>query len=470
MENWGTKRTGDENMKSSIANDIHVFGNDNIGVLYYIPTNSFCSMPAENVDKIRCMMKEDPDKVKDIVLQNFSDEPILNFSDSSEKTRHLKKLEIIIQTGCNLACKYCYANAGTYNQKREVMDENMLEEYLMALIPENFDDIDFVLFFGGEPAQYPNIITKAINVLRGFVDKGWLKRIPIFGMITNGTFYTPALSNLIKNNHILTTISIDGPKNVNDQLRIFPENGESTYQLVSENIDKFCDDGIDWLAIEATYTTKHIEMGYSKNDVRKYISKRFPQVFEVIVGDCTGDSIYSIDDEQVYLNRIKLFDLAFQNIGLGDFSFNSLIRNELKAVLNPNLYLTKCSAGIDTFCLFPQGNLKPCHLLSDDCFTSALYDSNNKAWDFKQSEKVLEFLLNHGKTKKRCETCWARFICASCPSLELNSNLNQINQHCDYRLSFYEHIILKLAEISEDKDLWSRLLDSIELFNNNYSC
>ena len=52
------------------------------------------------------------------------------------------------------------------------------------------------------------------------------------------------------------TISIDGPAEINDQLRVFP-NGYKTHDLVLRNIQKLRAHGIEPAMVEATYTAVH---------------------------------------------------------------------------------------------------------------------------------------------------------------------------------------------------------------------
>ena len=59
---------------------------------------------------------------------------------------------------------------------------------------------------------------------------------------------------------IHVTISIDGPAEINDQLRVFP-NGYKTHDLVLRNIQKLRAHGIEPAMVEATYTAVHERAG-----------------------------------------------------------------------------------------------------------------------------------------------------------------------------------------------------------------
>ena len=74
--------------------------------------------------------------------------------------RKLSKLEFILNNTCNLSCRYCYANGGNYKQVQNRINPEQADLYLDKLFPKIFDDVDIVMFFGGEPLiSFPTIVS-----------------------------------------------------------------------------------------------------------------------------------------------------------------------------------------------------------------------------------------------------------------------------------------------------------------------
>ena len=62
-----------------------------------------------------------------------------------------------------------------------------------------------------------------------------LKHLPNFAIITNGTIFNQKILSFLKNNISIITVSIDGPKEINDYNRIHI-NGKGTFNEISKFI------------------------------------------------------------------------------------------------------------------------------------------------------------------------------------------------------------------------------------------
>ena len=134
---------------------------------------------------------------------------------------------IILNTNCNLMCKYCYGEScdDFYDS-----DENTFIDYdIPEKINYNIKDIiEFlnkdpncnIIFYGGEPLLN-------IDTLSFYIQKLNVKNMLLH---TNGTLLDKLnIKDLIKLNTI--SISIDGKKEVNDYYR-----GEGVYDKIINNI------------------------------------------------------------------------------------------------------------------------------------------------------------------------------------------------------------------------------------------
>lgn len=192
-----------ELIDNTILKDAHIIKNSNYAALYFKSKNIF--LPIE-LNKLETLNDEKSTKEKQDLLCEI--EKLINTdadiekleSSSVEKTKVIDTLEIIIQTDCNLNCKYCYANGGHYGYvKKQLTPENAIY-YLDSLLELGIHEIHKVRFFGGEPSLFPDTIEAICNYFKKKKEIGTIKHIPQYGMVTNGTFYNEKLSKLIIDN------------------------------------------------------------------------------------------------------------------------------------------------------------------------------------------------------------------------------------------------------------------------------
>lgn len=113
---------------------------------------------------------------------------------------------------CNLSCRHCFVfRADNPNSPKDKMDDATMLAQLERLRDKH--GIRSMLFMGGEP-----MIRKALV----------MKAMPLFersSIVTNGTYGVPSVPG-----H-LVTVSLDGPKALNDPIR-----GEGVFERVKESI------------------------------------------------------------------------------------------------------------------------------------------------------------------------------------------------------------------------------------------
>ena len=125
--------------------------------------------------------------------------------------------------GCNLRCKYCYANNKPGRMTAETM-HNMLTYLFVKQPHENLT----CHFFGGEPMVMWDMMQDTIKIGNQMA-KDNNKKVS-WSMTTNGTLLTPERLEWIKdnmrpNNPML--LSIDGRPETHDKNRVFPGNKPS---------------------------------------------------------------------------------------------------------------------------------------------------------------------------------------------------------------------------------------------------
>lgn len=144
----------------------------------------------------------------------------------------IRSLTINVTQICNLHCAYCAAGGdGTYGEPlvRISIEKTFPQiKMLMDKIPDgkNF----YVTYVGGEPLLYPEGIAALCQYI---TEEAQIRNIqPQFGLVTNGTLVTDKVLDLLKKFPIHITISLDGDKEINDQVRPTKDKRSSTEQTL----------------------------------------------------------------------------------------------------------------------------------------------------------------------------------------------------------------------------------------------
>lgn len=361
------------------------------------------------------------------VLEEFLDD---NFGKMDtyeiEKKHNLKsasviqKLQIMIANACNLQCKYCYAGGEAYGKEEQMMSPEMARIYLDKLILGKYECVEEVCFFGGEPTLGRNTINAICSFFADAYVAGKITRIPNYTMVSNGTLLDPEMTQIIREYGINVTISIDGPREINDLLRV-DKKGNGTYDRIYQGIKNLNKNGIKPVLLEATYTSIHKKLGYTKEQIAKYLKDCFG-VDDVLVADCEA----TCDGSQYEYNSSGEDRERFNNKSdLKEFLriVNMLERGTVKA--------SSCDAGLQIITLMPNGDLYPCQFFCRDeqfCvgrFTGADFELSNYASVIKKLEIADKYL------NERCKDCWAKSVCSICPAALLVKTNNKNTINCD---------------------------------------
>ena len=374
-------------------NNLHVIISDKKALIYDVPTNTIYNVSVDMAKKVKELQNSSDKEYKS--LENI----MLNKLQGKEITvpkhsywgecKTLSKLTINVTTKCNLRCKYCFADFGTYSgYKMEAICEYFLKLY--------------------------------------HSDK--IRTIPVFSMITNLVAYNEKIFSVISKYNIRLTISVDGPSEIHDLQRIFP-NGTGSAERVFKNakiLKKYI------VGIEATYTFNHVRAGLTLSDLRKYLSNTFDvEHGKVLVVPVIGNTELEVDRRK-YATFLK-------NDSLGSEDIQALIACDSK--MQNDLF---CTTGYQSACIMPDGDLYPCHMYAKDKhFCLGNLKKACSAEDIK--EKLEELLSSNKKENYMCVECWARKICHFCLGNYLKSENSEMvgDNICKRRKSQYEKILIK---------------------------
>lgn len=323
----------------------------------------------------------------------------------------LQSLVLNLTNQCNLSCQYCYEfgedKVATPEGKPKFMDFDTAKASVNFLLDQSSGRRAIhITFFGGETLMNFPLLQKVVGyATEQAAARG---RSIDFSLTTNATLLTPAIIRFLSENRIGVTVSMDGPPELHDQLRVFA-NGRGSYDIVAPRVRALIENHRTRpIAARVTLTAGVTDV------VRIYRHLKQDLGFhEVGFAPVTTSSnrLYSINDrgmDGVFEQFCVLAEewLAFALRGeLHGFSNVSDTIAELYQGVNKS---HPCGAGLGLMGVGPSGDIAPCHRFVD----SDAHSLGNISEGIDR-EKQKDFLnRGHIGAKHACHTCWARPLCA----------------------------------------------------------
>ena len=398
---------------------IHVFNYQDKNYIYDVGSGSLheCDKPTADYLKAK-------EEGADIDITYLTDEQIKEAIEDSEalkaqgllfkeevktypmKSSEVKALCIHICHDCNFRCRYCFADEGAYHSGRR---ESMTFETAKAAV-------DFLIansgkrkvlemdFFGGEPLMNLDVLKQTVYYAKeagAKVGKKFLFTTTTNALLLNDEtieFFNQEMENVV--------LSLDGRKEVHDAIRK-SINGKGTFDLIIDKIKKFISlRGNKSYYVRGTFTAKNLDFA---KDV-------------LFIADQGVDSISmepvvtEIDDLQIKEEHLPQIEKEYENLceaylerhekgeGFNFFHFNI----DLEGGPCLSKRVSACGAGNEYFSVTPNGDLYPCHQFAGD----KNFRMGSVFTGIERADLREKFQNSCLFTRKKCENCFAKFICS----------------------------------------------------------
>ena len=321
------------------------------------------------------------------------------------KSHEVKALCIHICHDCNLRCKYCFADEGAYHNVREMMSLETAKAAIDFLIRESGNrKVLEVDFFGGEPLMNLGVIKETVAYAKAEAAKRG-KRF-LFTTTTNGLLLNDDAIEFLNAEMENVVLSLDGRKEVHDAVRK-TVSGKGSFDTVIEKIKKFVKiRGDKHYYVRGTFTAKNLD--FSK-DVLFLADEGFDSIsLEPVVTDIPDLQIREEHLPQIEHEYEALCDeyIRREAEGKGFSFFHFHVDLEGGPCLQKRV--SACGAGNEYFSVVPNGDLYPCHQFAGD----PKWKMGN-VFEGKLDEGIRQkFASSCLFTRKKCENCFAKFICS----------------------------------------------------------
>ncbi len=326
----------------------------------------------------------------------------------------VKALCLHIAHDCNLACKYCFAEEGEYHGRRALMSFEVGKKALDFLIANSGNRRNLeVDFFGGEPLMNWDVVKRLVEYGRSREEE--CNKKFRFTLTTNGVLLNDEIMEFCNKEMSNVVLSLDGRKEVNDQMRPF-RNGKGSYDLIVPKFLKFAESrNQNNYYVRGTFTRDNLD--FSK-DVLHFADLGFKQMsVEPVVG--LPEEPYAIRVEDLPKIMEEYDKLAVEYVkrkkeGRGFNFFHFMIDLEQGPCVAKRL--TGCGSGTEYLAVTPWGDLYPCHqFVGEEDFLLGNVDEG-----IKKKDLVNEFKLCNVYAKDKCTNCFAKFYCSG--GCSANSN------------------------------------------------
>jgi uncharacterized protein len=325
----------------------------------------------------------------------------------------LTTMVLNVTNQCNLSCTYCYEYGpdkivDTENGKQpKFMSEETAREAVEFMLKESGSSpVAYLTFFGGETLMnFPVLRRTVAHARQRAAECG--KQVH-FSLTTNATLLKPEIIDFLAENDIGVTVSIDGPPEIQDKFRVFP-NGRGSYDLVAPKVKALLE------RHKSRPIGARVTLASGTVDVKRIFRHLTEELGFGEVGFAPATSAptrsHAISEGGFDAMLAQFRDLAEEFLEAsveGRYHGFSNVRETLEEIHKGMSKAFPCGAGLGLMGVSTDGDVALCHRFagSDAHKLGTVRDGIDR--DMQRA-----FLdRHHVDSKTDCRTCWARPLCS----------------------------------------------------------
>ena len=332
----------------------------------------------------------------------------------------VKALCLHVSHDCNLRCKYCFASQGDFGGEKEIMNFEVGKAAIDYLIANSGNRRNLEIdFFGGEPLMNFDVVKQLVEYGRE-AEKARGKNIR-FTITTNGVLLDDEKIKYINENMHNVVLSLDGRKEVNDNMRP-TVNNKGSYDIIAPKFKKLVSERPKdkYYYIRGTFTRDNLDFS---EDVLHFANEGFKLTsVEPVVGEVENPYALREEDlpkvfEEYEKLAVQYADMKLKDEGFTFFHF-MIDLNQGPCVIKR---ITGCGAGNEYLAITPSGDIYPCHQFvgNEDFKLGNILDEKIEL----PKEVTNMFREAHVYAKDECRNCWNKFYCSGgCHANAINFN------------------------------------------------
>lgn len=334
------------------------------------------------------------------------------------KSAQIKALCLHVSHDCNLRCKYCFASTGDFGTgHRMTMDFETAKKAIDFVIARSGKRRNIeVDFFGGEPLMAMDTVKRTVEYARSIEEKAG--KCFRFTITTNGMLLNDENIEYINREMSNAVLSLDGRKEINDDLRP-TVGGKGSYDVIVPKFEKLiAGRGTKDYYLRGTFTRFHKDFA---DDVKVLASIGKNVSVEPVVGK--EEDPYALQESdlpELKAEYERLAEYLREHRNVNFFHFNVDLSQGPCVIKR----LRGCGAGCEYVAITPDGDIYPCHqFVGNEEYK--LGSLNDGSFDMEKSGRFAELNVY---TREACRNCWARFYCSggcSASNLLVNGDIKE---------------------------------------------
>ncbi len=312
-----------------------------------------------------------------------------------------------ITTGCNLRCKYCFADCGPFK------GENMTEEVMDAVIHSmlSMPQVEMVTFEfqGGEASTnidgMRTFIEKVEKVKNNY-DKLIKYRIELNCIIVNEELIT-----LLKKYNVSVGVSVDGPREMTNKARV-DINGNGVADRIEAGIAKLRENGIKIDGAVCTIGQHNVHYPKQLMDYFDKMKISFKPRPVNILGREKESNLTTKDGE--WAKCFKGMHQIKDDYDIENFSVHIFEENVYTPIRDYICLRYPCGAARELVSVNPNGDVIPCDGFKGEEQFIMGNVLNETIEEMLKKPKVIKLRDRTAKDIDKCSSCLFRGMCCSC--------------------------------------------------------
>jgi uncharacterized protein len=367
----------------------------------------------------------------------------------------LTTMVLNVTNKCNLACTYCYEYGEDkivdteFGSKPKFMSEETARESVDFMLKESGSNaVANLTFFGGETLLNFKVLKKTLAYAQE--QAAVLGKQVRFSLTTNATLLRPEIIEWLVANEVGVTISIDGPKESQDEFRVF-KNGMGSYEVMLPKIKELLKHhAAHYIGARVTLTRQNMDVVSIFRHLTEELG--FGSVGFAPVTTADGRD-YAIEGEGFEAMLAQFQELAeeFKTAALENRHHGFSNLNETLEEIHKGMSKAfPCGAGLGLVGVATDGDVALCHRFagSDDHKIGSVQEGIDKTLQ----SRFLD--THHIAHKTDCHSCWARPLCAGGCYHEANTRYGTTaapNLHyCDWIRTWTDTCLRVYGEIAAE--------------------
>ena len=325
----------------------------------------------------------------------------------------LTTMVLNVTNQCNLACTYCYeygedkiVDTANGSQPKFMTEETARKSVDFMLKESGENEVAHLTFFGGETLLNLPVLKSTMAYARE--QAAPLGKRVEFSLTTNATLLQPDTIEFLADNNVGVTISIDGPREMQDRFRVF-HNGAGSYDVVMPKIKALLRRHRGKpIGARVTLTSENLDIRRIYTHLTEEVG--FWEVGFAPVTTAPGHS-YAIGPDVFdgMLEQFQALGADFLEAAANDRHHGfSNVRETLQELHKGVSKAYPCGAGLGLMGVSTDGDVALCHRFagSDEHKLGTVTDGIDRTVQ-------AAFLDRHHLVNKTdCHSCWARPLCS----------------------------------------------------------